>query len=89
MTPPISIYGHVQLNAISLENVEAIYGSASMFFQLEMLFLSTTIEELIPKAMTISFRFFYAKTRYKTTTKYGGRMEFDNINEFILLAFES
>jgi hypothetical protein len=39
--------------------------------------------------MIISFKKFNAKTKYKTTTKYGGRMEFDNINEFILLAFES
>jgi hypothetical protein len=50
MTPPISIYGHVQLKAISLENVEAIYGSASMFFQLEMFFLSITIARVNSKS---------------------------------------
>jgi hypothetical protein len=50
MTPPISIYGRVQPNAISLENVEAIYGSASMFFQLEMLFLSTTVARVNSKS---------------------------------------
>ncbi len=89
MTPPISKYGLVQLNAISLENVEAIYGSAPCFFNWKCFSYLQLLQELIPKAMIISFRSFYALTRYKTTTKYGGKMEFDNKDEFILLAFGS
>jgi len=78
------------LNAMSLENVEAIYGSASMFFQLEMLFLSITIARVNSKSNDNFIQFFLMQ---KQAIKQPQNMveEWNLIikNEFILLAFGS